>query len=315
MLGDERRLVSYHLLVLKKYGFLSSKYEISNYNLEAEDERRGMERVALKIGYLGTNYHGFQIQHQPQVPTIEGEIFKALKKLDVIEDKKAANYSSAGRTDKGVHALAQVVSFDTSNPNVTPRMINSALPDDIWVFGVAKPNSGFNARKDAVSREYRYFLFLQTELEITRMREASELFIGTHDFSNFSQQDNHEVETHVREIKRIDLEKRDSFIIIDLEANSFLRKMVRKIVSALRMVGSGIKDKRWIEALLKLRIKDEIEPAPAFGLVLKNVSYRDIKFMEDEYAKRRILERLKEDLSFHATIAEVLEDMTTEYAQ
>jgi tRNA pseudouridine38-40 synthase len=90
--------------------------------------------------------------------------------------------------------------------------------------------------------------------------------------------------------------------------------MVRKIVSALRMVGSGMKDERWIEDLLDLRIRDGIEPAPAFGLVLKNVSYRDVKFVEDEYARRRIVTRLKEDLAFHATMAGVLGGMTNEYA-
>jgi tRNA pseudouridine38-40 synthase len=277
------------------------------------EEEKIKERVALKIGYLGTNYHGFQIQPQSELPTIEGELFEALKKLDVIEDRKSANYSAAGRTDKGVHALAQVVSFDTSNPNVTPRMINSMLPDDIWAYALAKPHSGFNARKDAVSREYRYFLFFQTDLDITRMREASELFIGVHDLSNFSQLQGHDhkVGSHstIREIKRIDIEKRNLFVIIDIEASGFLRKMVRKIVLALRMVGSDIKDKRWIEALLELRLKEEIEPAPAFGLVLKNVSYRDIKFVEDEYAKRRIVARLKKDLVLHATMAEVLGDM------
>jgi tRNA pseudouridine38-40 synthase len=277
------------------------------------EEEGIMERVALKIGYLGTNYHGFQIQPQSEVPTIEGELFEALKKLDIIEDRKAANYSSAGRTDKGVHAISQVVSFDTSNPNVTPRMINSMLPDGIWACALAKPHPGFNARKDAVSREYRYFLFLADEfsdlgIALTRMRVASELLIGTHDFSNFSQ---HEAESHspIREIKRIEIGKRKSFVIIDIEASGFLRKMARKIVSALKMVGSGMKDKRWVEDLLELRVKEQIEPAPAFGLVLKNVSYPGVEFVEDEYAKRRILERLKKDLSFHAAIAEVLEDM------
>jgi tRNA pseudouridine38-40 synthase len=277
------------------------------------EEEGIMERVALKIGYLGTNYHGFQIQPHSEVPTIEGELFEALKKLDIIEDRKAANYSSAGRTDKGVHAISQVASFDTSNPNVTPRMINSMLPDDIWVYALAKPHPGFNARKDAVSREYRYFLFLaddfsDLDIALTRMRVASELLIGIHDFSNFSQ---HEAESHspIREIKRIEIGKRKSFVIIDIEASGFLRKMARKIVSALRMVGSGMKDKRWGEDLLELRVKEQIEPAPAFGLVLKNVSYPGVEFVEDEYAKRRILERLKKDLSFHATIAEVLEDM------
>jgi len=287
-------------------------------------EERLKEKVALKIGYIGTNYHGFQIQPRSGLPTIEGELFKALKKQDIIEDRKTANYSAAGRTDTGVHALAQVVSFVTSNQNTSPRMINSVLPDgSIWVSAIAKPYSGFNARKDAISREYRYCLFLQTELDldlyITRMQEASELFVGTHDFSNFSLLQGHEYEvagySTTRDIKRIEVKTKKPFVIIDIEASGFLRKMVRKIVSALRMVGSGMKDKRWIADLLDLRIKDGIEPAPAFGLVLRNVSYRDVKFVEDEYAKRRIVERLKEDLVFHATMAEVLGEMTNEYAQ
>ena len=276
-------------------------------------EEKKKQRVALKIGYLGTNYHGFQIQPRAELPTIESELIAALQKLGIIEDRNSATYSAAGRTDKGVHALAQVVSFDTANPNVSPRMINSVLPDDIWAYALAEPDSGFSARRDAVSREYRYVLFLQSYLAITRMREASELFLGTHDFSNFCQPDA-EINSTIREIKRISVEERKSVVIIDIEARGFLRKMVRKIVSALIMVGSGIKDARWIAALLELRITAEIEPAPAFGLFLKNVSYRDVKFVEDEYAKRRIVERLRADLYFHASIAEVLGTMTEAYA-
>jgi len=270
-------------------------------------------------------------------PTIEGELFKALKKLDVIEDRASSNYSAASRTDKGVHALSQVVSFDTARPNVTPRMINSMLPDDIWAIAIAKPLSGFNARKDAITREYRYFLWVQpdVDMDVTRMRDASELLIGIHDFSNFSQLDNHEESdkplqgfrgqrggvplagsySRTTEIKLVSMEKRNPFIIIDIEARSFLRKMVRKIVSALKMVGSGMRDKKWVEDLLELRVTDQIEPAPAFGLVLKNVSYHGVTFGEDEYAKRRIAARIKEDLIFHATMAEVLGEMVNEYAQ
>ena len=287
-----------------------------------------MERIALKLGYIGTQYHGFQIQPDAVGPTVEGELFEALEILQIIEDRAASNYAAAGRTDKGVHALSQVVSFDTAQPNVTPRMINSMLPDDIWAIAIAKPPLGFNARKDAISREYRYFLALQPDLDldITRMRAASEVFIGSHDFSNFAQpadQADDEAGSYspIREIKRIAIatekrgtEKRPSVIIIDIEADGFLRKMVRKIVSALTMVGSGTKDKRWVEDLLELRITDQIEPAPAFGLLLKNVSYYAITFAEDEYAKRRIAARLQEDLRFHATMAEVLNDMVTEYA-
>lgn len=282
-----------------------------------------MELIALKLGYLGTQYHGSQIQPQSMGPTIEGELFRALEDLNIIADSATSNYSAAGRTDKGAHALAQVVAFDTANPSVTPRMINSMLPDDIWVFALAKPGSGFNARRDAVSREYRYFLRLppDAELDIMRMREASELFIGTHDFSNFSQlpgHNEHEAQSYspIREIKRIeiDAERSESFVIIDVEANGFLRKMVRKIVSVLKLIGGGTKDKQWVADLVERRITEQIEPAPAFGLVLKDVSYPGLKFVEDEYAKRRIATRITEDMVFHATIAEVLEDMICEYA-
>ena len=271
--------------------------------------REEAERVALKIGYLGTNYHGFQIQPQAELQTIEGELFKALKRLGILEDRKTANYSYAGRTDKGVHALAQVVSFDTLNLKVTPRMINSMLPSDIWALAIAKPHAGFNARKEAIRREYRYFLLLQTELDISRMQDASELLIGAHDFSNFSQRDGLEGKSLIKAIKQVDIVQVDPFIIIDIAASGFLRKMVREIVSALSMVGSGKRAKSWIQDLLDLKIKEQIEPAPAFGLVLKDVSYHELEFVVDEYAKRRITARLKKDLLIHATMAAVLREM------
>jgi tRNA pseudouridine38-40 synthase len=282
-----------------------------------------MERIALKLGYIGTQYHGFQIQPPYAGPTIEGELFKALENLNIIADRGASNYVAAGRTDKGVHALAQVVSFDTANPNVTPRMINSMLPDDIWTFALAKPLVDFNARKNAISRTYRYFLRVQPEdnLAVARMREASELFIGTYDFSNFSQQPGrNELEASyyspIREIKRLEIAmgSSSSFVVIDIEANGFLRKMVRKIVSALILVGRGAKDKQWVEDLLRRRVTESVEPAPAFGLVLREVTYRDVEFVVDEYVKRRIATRLTEELAFQATIAEVLDELVSHFA-
>ncbi|MHC1636350.1 MAG: tRNA pseudouridine(38-40) synthase TruA [Candidatus Methanospirareceae archaeon] len=262
-------------------------------------------RVALKIGYIGTNYHGFQIQ--PDVPTIEGEIFKALKKLDILEDRKKANYSSSGRTDKGVHAISQVISFDTSHPKISPRMLNSELPEDIFAFAMATPYEGFDARRDAISREYRYFLF-NDGLDVEKMKEASKLFVGTHNFFNFSYGYSSEKAT-IKRIYAIDMEERGNFIVIDVKARSFLRMMVRKIVGALKMVGEGLKDEVWIEDLLELRLKERIEAAPAHGLILKDVVYRGVEFEEDEYAKGRIIEKIKEEVFFHSTIVEVLEEM------
>jgi len=284
-----------------------------------------MARIALKIGYLGTYYHGFQVQ-QPQsaVPTIEGALFEALSTLQIIEDRASAQYAAAGRTDKGVHALAQVLSFDTAQLKLSPRMINSMLPADIWVFGLAKPASSFNARKDALSRTYRYYLYAppDAERELARMQDAAALFLGTHDFSNFAQTPGHheqeaEYFSSIREIKRLEitLDTNTSFIVIDIEANSFLRKMVRKIVTALTLVGRGSRAREWLDALLEREITEAIEPAPPFGLMLSNVTYPEISFVEDEYAKRHVLARLTEALLVHASTAAVVRRMVREYTQ
>ena len=283
-----------------------------------------MERIALKIGYLGTHYHGFQIQPQSAVPTIEGALFEALSALQIIEDRASAHYAAAGRTDKGVHALAQVVSFDTAQLKLSPRMINSMLPRDIWIFGLAKPaQPSFNARKDALSRTYRYYLYAppDTDLALTRMQDAAARFIGTHDFSNFAQAPGHheqeaEYFSPIREITRLEITRDDnsSFIIIEIEANSFLRKMVRKIVTALTLVGRGSRAPEWVDALLEREITEAIEPAPPYGLVLANVTYPEIDFVEDEYAKRHVVARLTEVLLVHASTAAVVRSMVHEYA-
>ncbi len=284
-------------------------------------EDRELVRIALKLGYLGTRYHGFQIQPQSAVPTVEGALFEALTGLQLIEDRASANYAAAGRTDKGVHALAQVISFDTAKHGVTPRMVNSLLPADIWVYALATPGSRFNARRDACSREYRYVvpLFTQPALDLPRMREAAACLMGTHDFSRFAQPPGaNELEAEhyspFREVKRIAIteDSTRSFLMVDLEADSFLRKMARKIVAALIMVGRGLRDTSWVESLLAGELTDQLEPAPACGLMLRNVSYPGVIFAVDEYARRRMVTRLTSELQFHATIAEVLRELARE---
>jgi tRNA pseudouridine38-40 synthase len=284
-------------------------------------EDRDRVRIALKLGYLGTRYHGFQIQPQSAGPTIEGALFDALTGLKLIEDRASSNYAAAGRTDKGVHALAQVISFDTAKHGVTPRMVNSLLPEDIWVYALATPGPSFTARRDACSREYRYFipLFMQPALDLPRMREAAACFMGTHDFSRFAQppgQNELEAEHYspFREVKRIAItaDSTGSFLMVDLEADSFLRKMVRKIIAALIMIGRGLRDIRWVEALLACELTEQLEPVPACGLVLRNVSYPGVTFTVDEYARRRMVTQLTTELQFHATIAEVLRELARE---
>jgi len=289
--------------------------------MASRTDDRDTVRIAFKLGYLGTRYHGFQGQPESAGPTIEGALFEALTGLKLIEDRATAKYAAAGRTDKGVHALAQVISFDTAKRSVTPRMVNSLLPADIWVYALATPGPEFNARRDACSREYRYFLplFSLPPLDLTRMHEAAVCFTGTHDFSNFAQPPGlNELEAEhyspFREVKRIAItaDSTGSFFILDLEADSFLRKMVRKIVAALIMVGRGLRDSRRVEALLAGELTEQLEPAPACGLILRNITYPGLTFTVDEYARRRMVTRLTSKLQFHATIAEVLREFARE---
>lgn len=264
-------------------------------------------RVALKLAYIGTEFHGSQIQ--PNVETVEGELFKALRNLGIIESPKSANYTCAGRTDAGVHALEQVVAFDTDKPNLAiPRIINSELPPAIWTWAHAEVPRSFDARRDAVSRHYRYVM-TGKEYDISRIREASKLLLGTHDFENFSRT-NGEKST-VRTIERINARVDGDLTKIDVVGNSFLWNMVRKIVTALSMIGKGVRDNDWLLQMLNPDIYEEgIEPAPAYGLTLLKVNYDEkIEWIEDSYSIRRAGDQNQKHVLRHRVMAEVLEEL------
>jgi tRNA pseudouridine38-40 synthase len=265
-------------------------------------------RIAFKLAYLGNGYNGFQIQ--PDVPTVEGELFKALKTMNIIDDPHDANYSYAGRTDKGVHALEQVVAFDTDTPDMAiPRAVNNELPADIWVWSRAEVPKTFDPRRDAISREYRYVLYGKG-LDISRMRDTSKLLIGLHDFANFATNAKSKERDTKRRIECIDIRIDGSFMTLDIVADCFMWNMVRKIVTGLSMVGDGSKDENWLKNMLRPdQYEESIAPAPPFGLVLKRVNYLDVKFIDDEYVKRRAVEALQNLFLWHGTMGEVLQDM------
>lgn len=265
-------------------------------------------RVAFKLAYLGNKYHGFQIQ--PGVPTIEGELFKALKRMKILDDPQDANYSYAGRTDKGVHALEQVVAFNTDAPDrVIPRAVTNELPADIWVWSRAEVPKTFDPRRDAISREYRYVLYGK-DLDISRMRDTSKLLIGVHDFANFATNAKDDKRDTKRRIECIDIRVDGSFMTLDIVADSFMWNMVRKIVTGLSMVGDGSRDENWFKEMLKPdQYEEGIAPAPPFGLTLKRVNYLGITFIDDEYVKRRTGEALQNLFLWHGTMGEVLQDM------
>ncbi|MCX9024839.1 MAG: tRNA pseudouridine(38-40) synthase TruA [Candidatus Methanoperedens sp.] len=261
-------------------------------------------RIALKIAYIGTEHHGFQVQSNAN--TIEGELFRALCELNIINDPNEAKYIAAGRTDRGVHALGQVVAFNTEKPNIAvPSAINSRLDGTIWAWARAEVSPGFDPRRFAKYREYMYIMFGRYNISI--MKEVSQLLMGKHDFYNFTKNDNGR--RTICTIKMIDVHEAGEFTIIDIKADYFFWHMVRKIATALRMVGTGEREASWFEKMLHpSEFREGLQPAPAYGLIFKNVGYENITWKEDEYAKRQTLKTLDEMFLEHAVMAQLLRE-------
>ncbi len=268
-------------------------------------------RIALKLAYIGDRYHGFQIQSNAYA--VETEIFASLREAGIASDIKElreARYSRSARTDTGVHAFGQVIAFDTESGfgDLLSRIINSRLPDDIWVWAYAEVPPGFNARRDAISREYRYFLY-DRGYNIGSMRDSASLLTGRHDFLNFTKAR----EDTVKTIDRITMHERNGFIIIDVAAQSFLWNMVRRIVSALELIGESTRDRDWLWGLLNFADHADVEcqgpkPAPAYGLVLRNVVFDGVEWSEDHYSKRRMKEAFSEMMVRHDVMKEIYFD-------
>lgn len=261
-----------------------------------------MKRTALKIGYIGTNFHGFQ--RQPNLRTVEEELIYHLRKLNYIGDLKKSRFRIAGRTDAGVHSLGNVISFQ-SEKEVRVNEINNSLPDDIQILAIAPVRYAFKPRY-AQMRQYRYMLF--QDLDIDKLNECAELFKGTHNFTNFTKRFQ---KTTVRSIDDIkitkvnftDYHKRDfpnlhetlSPIFVDIYGESFLWNMVRKMMRVFVDVAIGKMDLDEVERLLNPK-EDEprayIKVMEPDYLILMDIQYDGVKFNHDNYA----CERFRHDL-------------------
>lgn len=261
-----------------------------------------MKRTALKIGYIGTNFHGFQ--RQPNLRTVEEELIYHLRKLNYIDDLKKSRFRIAGRTDAGVHSLGNVISFQ-SEKEVRVNEINNSLPDDIQILASAPVRYAFKPRY-AQMRQYRYMLF--QDLDIDKLNECAELFKGTHNFTNFTKRFQ---KTTVRSIDDIkitkvnftDYHKRDfpnlhetlSPIFVDIYGESFLWNMVRKMMRVFVDVAIGKMDLDEVERLLNPK-EDEprayIKVMEPDYLILMDIQYDGVKFNHDNYA----CERFRRDL-------------------
>jgi tRNA pseudouridine38-40 synthase len=245
-----------------------------------------VRNIKLTIEYDGTDFHGWQIQ--PGLKTIQGVIKEQIAQIT----QGKVNLLGAGRTDAGVHALGQVANFQTASAidlAALQRGLNSLLAPDIVIKGIEEVEEGFHARFSARSKTYEYHIlnrsypsallwayawFIPHQLDLASMERCGRLLIGSHDFSSFRASGD-ESRHSVREVIRLEIERRQGdLIVIVIEANAFLREMVRSIVGTLVDVGRGKTSLEEFKEIFRARDRRQAGmTAPAQGLFLVEVKY------------------------------------------
>lgn len=242
-------------------------------------------RIALGVEYDGSQFFGWQSQAEGR--TVQDALQTALSGIA----NEPIAIIAAGRTDTGVHALEQVVHFDTGveRPlSAWVRGANALLPKSIavlWAHAVAEE---FHARFSAQARSYRYLLinrpvrsavhygkagWFHTPLDVERMREAAQYLLGEHDFSAFRAAEC-QAKSPVKNLAQLDITRQGDMIIFDLTAGAFLHHMVRNIVGCLVYVGKGKHPPQWMQQVLQGR--ERSLAAPTFapdGLYLRRITY------------------------------------------
>lgn len=244
-------------------------------------------RWALGIEYDGSAYHGWQRQADPSLLTIQSLIEASLSKVA----NHAVQVSCAGRTDRGVHALEQVIHFDTHavrDEGIWLSGINHFLPPAIRASWIVPVSEDFHARYEALSRSYCYIIYnhpirpalwqhkvswFPVALQDEKMSEAAQFLLGEHDFSSFRAADC-QSKSPMRRVELISVSRRHPYILITIQANAFLHHMVRNIVGVLREVGLGKKPIAWVEEVLQAKNRSLAGiTAPPHGLYLSRVIY------------------------------------------
>jgi tRNA pseudouridine38-40 synthase len=245
-----------------------------------------MRNIKLLIEYDGTNYLGWQVQ--PKGPTIQGILEDKIKLLT----GESIQLFGSGRTDAGVHALGQVAHFKTQSRmdlRSMQRALNSLLPRDIVIQKIEEVEEGFHARKHAKSKVYEYRILnrnlrsafhrgyvwhIPQKLDLMKMKRATAHLIGEHDFSSFRSVGT-PTRTAVRRVPRAGWKRgRGGLIRFEIEANGFLKQMVRSIVGTLVEVGKGKINPEEFQKILTSKDRKKAGPtAPAHGLFLKEVKY------------------------------------------
>ena len=243
-------------------------------------------KMVLIMEYDGTRYHGFQLQDD--LPTIQKETEKALWKIT----GERRRVMMASRTDTGVHAKGQVVSFRTKSslpPQTFVNALNYHLPKDIAVQAAYRVDDSFNVRRSALSREYNYYILnspnrspirrtfsclIKGHLDIEAMNQACQALIGKHDFASFASSIGDEIRNTVRKVYRAEVRMHGNLTIFNIVANSFLPHQVRNMIGALIRVGLGKMSIDEFHNLLEAKKPGLAGPtAPAKGLCLTQINY------------------------------------------
>ncbi|KGX85350.1 tRNA pseudouridine(38-40) synthase TruA [Pontibacillus litoralis] len=246
-----------------------------------------MERISCIIHYDGTNYSGFQIQ--PNSVTIQEKIEKALLK---IHKGASIRIIASGRTDAGVHAMGQVIHFDsplTLKEKEWKRAMQTLLPSDILVHHVQKVDATFHSQHHSKSKEYRYFVLNRQDpdifnrqyvhhvphtLNIDAMEQACAYIKGTHDFTSFCSMKTTLKGDKVRTVTEATCTKNGDTIEFVFKGNGFLYNMVRILVGTLLNIGKGKYPPIYIKQILEAKDRNKSgATAPAHGLFLWEVTY------------------------------------------
>jgi len=229
-------------------------------------------KFALKFAYNGKNFYGYA--RQPGLKTIEGKVINALVANEIIQDTKKSLFRSASRTDKGVSAICNVVSFNSSKEITNILNLLTFSSKDIIFYGIKKVKDDFNPRYEK-NRHYRYYLRIKN-LDLEKILSTLELFNGEHDFSNFARVERNK--NPIRIIENIICEIKNGYLIIDFFGPNFLRNQIRRIISAAVKVGKEkIKKVDVKNALYNPEKPIDFNVVKADPLILKDIIY-DFKF-------------------------------------
>ncbi len=247
-----------------------------------------MRRIKIEVSYDGTDFHGWQVQ--PGLPTIQGMLEQVLSEIE----GKPVQVAGSGRTDAGVHALAQVAAFTIENPIPAINLLRAAnrlLPHDVRIIRVEEADADFHPRFDAQAKTYEYRIFRGEicppferrylyhrpyPLNLEEMMGLSPLLEGEHDFTAFAATDDRDQlgGSKVRTIFCSRLALENDRLIYRVRGSGFLKHMVRNIVGVLLEIGKGNVGEEGLQARLKPGCGIPAGPtAPARGLFLISVEY------------------------------------------